>query len=236
MILTIDIGNSGITLGVFDKQNIIKTAWLKADINLSQKDYQLAITKILHQYKFEKCIISSVYDEITDRITNAAEKSFNIKPYILTHNSKCGITLDVDKPESVGADRIANVCAAYQKYSTACIIIDIGTATTFDIVNSKGKFTGGVIMPGIKMQLKALHNYTSKLPLIDFEIPQNYTCKNTKDAILVGVVSGHCKAIEGLIKTYRAELNEPAKVILTGGLAKQIANYIAEKEINSNKT
>jgi type III pantothenate kinase len=141
-------------------------------------------------------------------------------------NINLGIKISTDNPAEVGADRIANAVAVSKKYSGAVIVIDFGTATTFDIINSKNEFLGGVISPGLNTQMKCLKNATSKLPKIEVSISSGAIGHNTTDAILSGVIRGSACMVDGLIEQCEAELGEKATIIATGGYCGLIANYL----------
>ena len=148
------------------------------------------------------------------------------KPLFVSNKINTGIKIITDRPDEVGADRIANAVGAYSQYKTAAIVVDFGTATSFDIINSKGEFLGGVIAPGINLQMKVLNKFTSKLPRIDVAISNNAIGHNTTDAILSGVIRGTACMIDGLVSQCEDELGEKAVIIATGGYSGLISNYL----------
>ena len=243
MFLAIDIGNTNISLGIFKDDVLVNNFSFKYTKHMP-KEYYIDIFKvILDEKDITECAISSVVDEITDVISKAVKKIYNITPLIIDSNSEFGLKIKSKHPEKIGLDRISNACAVKKLYSSKpAIVVDIGTATTFDIINKKGDFIGGIIIPGINTQLKSLAQNTSKLPDIDLkEITSIKKTINTdtKKAILTGVIKGHAHAIEGLIEDCKKELKGKPIVVATGGNAKLVSKYAKENlfdEINSNLT
>lgn len=229
MLLTIDIGNTNIALGIFDNENIIQTFKLASDKELSLDEYEVLLHSLLKSYKINACIIASVADELNLVIKNAIDNVFHINSLLLTCDLNLGVKLKLKNPKEVGADRVANACAAYVLYKKPAIVVDLGTATTFDILDKEGNFLGGVIMPGLSLQLRALNNNTSKLPRINADSVEKAIGNNTVDAMLSGVIRGSACAIEGLIKQCEEELREKAQIIATGGDSKLISNYMSRK-------
>ena len=227
MLLAVDIGNTNITFGVYENDKLIKTYRLISDIN-KYKDYYInSLHNIL--VKPTKCCIVSVVDELSIKIKEACDEYFGIESFLFDTKSLSGVILDVEKPETVGADRIANAYCAYKRYNSACIVVDSGSATTFDIISSDGKFYGGIIMPGLEMQLNSLYEKTSKLPKYEIEEINSVIGRDTKTCILSGVIRGHACAIEGLIKECEKEINEKVTIIATGGLSSLISKYMNRK-------
>lgn len=219
MLLTADIGNSNITLGIFDKDCLIETRRLISNIEIDYES-QLAFLK---DYKITDCAIVSVVDELSQPFKRACDRVLGVESKIYK-SKNIGIKIDLQEPEKVGADRLINAYAAIKKYPLPAIVVDIGTAITFDIVSEKGEFIGGVIMPGLNLQFQALNQYTSKLPLVT-----DYNCEkaigaNTKEAIQSGVIKGTICGIDGLIEQCEFELGEKATVIATGGQCNLISS------------
>ncbi len=227
MLLVIDIGNSNITCGIF-QDGILQTRFcLESDKKLDKLSYEKLIKKYIGTCDIKDCAIASVVDELTERIYCAIQNAYKIKPTMITSD----LCKDISSKniEHVGIDRIANAYAAARIYSSPVIVVDIGTATTFEVVNENSKFIGGFILPGPKMQLKSLYINTSKLP--DISVNDTTDTKfdvniDTKNAILTGVVLGHAYAIDGLIKDCENKLGEKAIVVGTGGGAASIAKLL----------
>ena len=226
MLLTADIGNTSITLGIFEDDALIEEFRLASDKDLSLEEYEVLLKSLFKEYTVNDCIISSVVEELTDKFKSACDSVFGINSAILSTEINTGIKIKIDNPKEAGADRIANAAGAYVLYKHPVIVVDFGTATTFDIVNSKGEFIGGIISLGIMSQLKALNKFTSKLPRADAGISANAIGHNTNDAILSGVIRGTAAMIDGLVEQCEKELGEKAVLVATGGYSGLIANYL----------
>lgn len=231
MLLTADIGNTSITLGLFDGDALIEEFRLASDKDLSQEEYEVLLKTLFRPYKIDGCIIASVVNELNKKFQSSVENVFKIKSIMLTSDSKTGVKVALSNPKEAGADRIANAYGAFMLYNRPCIVVDFGTATSFDIVNQKGEFVGGAIAPGLNLQMKVLNSFTSKLPKIDVAISSKAIGNNTTDAILSGVIRGTAAMIDGLVEQCEQELGEnglPARatLIATGGYSGLIQNYL----------
>ena len=219
MLLVIDIGNTNTSLGIFENNNLIKNFSFSSDIKKTDDEYGIMLLSVLNYnnlaLKIEGAIISSVVPQLSEIFQSAVLKYLNINSIILNYKSKMPVKLSLDNNKEVGADRIANASAVCIKYKLPAIVIDFGTATTFDIVDSGRNFIGGIITPGLKIQAKALSQFTSKLPKLKIEAPKNAIGKDTISAMLSGIVLGHCAMIEGMIKKCEQELGEKATVVAT---------------------
>lgn len=242
MLLVIDIGNTNITLGVFDKEEIVHSWRLATSLSRTEDEYGVFLKNLLKETNLDKTItnavISSVVVQLTERIEIALKKYLNIESFVISHKIKTNITLKTDNPSQIGADRIANACAAAKFYSTPAIVVDFGTATSFDIVNGQNEFVGGIITAGMKIQAEALSSRTSKLPKLNIEAPEHVIGQNTIEAMLSGIVRGHAAMIDGLIKECEKELGEKATIIATGGYSSVISQYLNRKfdDINPDLT
>lgn len=229
MLLTADIGNTNITLGLFEKDEYKNEFRLASDRDLEQIEYENLLKSLFKDYEIDGCVIGSVVTELDEKFQNAIKNVFNLNPVIVSNKIDCGVKIVADEPDEVGADRIANASAAAKTYDGAVIVVDFGTATTFDIVNSKKEFCAGIIIPGLKTQLKSLYDKTSKLPQIEIDFSPCALGQNTKDAILAGVIRGCACAVDGLIEQCEEELGEKVKLIATGGYSGLLANYMKHK-------
>ena len=164
MLLAIDTGNTNITLGIFDGETFKDEFRLPSDRDLSVNEYEILISSLCKDYTIDGCIIGSVVEELNDKIINAIMNKYHIEPIFVSNSINTGIKIKLDNPDEVGADRIANGVGASSLYKTPVIVVDFGTATSFDIVNSKNEFVGGIIAPGLNLQMKTLNRFTSKLP------------------------------------------------------------------------
>lgn len=226
MLLTSDIGNTNITLGLFDNEAFIEELRLASDKDLSQEEYEVLLKTLLKDFKIDGCVIGSVVEELNDKFFNAIKNILGVEPIMLTNKINTGVKIKTDFPDEVGADRIANAVGAYVLYKKPTIVVDFGTATSFDIINQNGEFIGGVIAPGINLQMKVLNKFTSKLPRTDVAISTKAIGSNTTDAILSGVIRGTACMIDGLVEQCEKELGEKAVLIATGGYSGLIANYL----------
>ncbi len=222
MLLVIDIGNTNTNLGVFSNEGILCKSWnIASDIKRFEDEYGMLILSLLQNSNIiehiDGAIISSVVAPLCETYKIALEKYLNISPFILTHKAKLPVKIDLKQPKEAGADRIANASAAAVLYKLPAIVIDLGTATSFDIVDENKNFIGGIIAPGLKIQAKSLSQFTSKLPKLKIEAPQNAIGKDTISAMLSGIVRGHAAMIEGMIEQCEKELGQRATVIATGG-------------------
>lgn len=226
MLLTADIGNTNITLGLFDESALIEEFRLASDKDLSLEEYEVLLKSLFYNFKVDGCIISSVVEELNNKFRSAVKNVFKVEPIFLSAKINTGVKINMPNLDEVGADRIANAAGAYILYKHPVIVIDFGTATTFDIVNPEGEFIGGVIAPGINLQLKTLNKFTSKLPRIDAAISPSAIGNNTVDAILSGVIRGCACMIDGLVEQCEKELGQKAVIVATGGYSNYIAEYM----------
>ena len=233
MLLTIDIGNTNITLGVFDKDNLVQSWRLSTDITRTEDEYGIFIKNLIshteYSQEIDNVVIASVVVQLTEKIEKALIKYLNITPFIITHKIKTNFAIKTDIPSQVGADRLANAAAVKELYKLPAIVVDFGTATSFDVVNGKSEFIGGIIAAGMKIQAEALSLKTSKLPKLNIEASKNVIGRNTIDAMLSGIVRGHSSMIDGLIKECEKELGEKATIIATGGYSSVISDYLNRK-------
>lgn len=227
MLLTLDIGNTSITLGIFDGKRFVKELRLPSDRDMSKNEYEEIISSLLENFEITGCVIGSVVEELTDKVSGAIQNIFNIKPLIVSDLIETGVKICTDCPSQVGADRIANAVAVSDNYKLPVIVIDFGTATSFDVVNSKGEFIGGVIALGLNTQMKSLNKFTSKLPKTEVAISSRAIGSNTTDAILSGVIRGTACMIDGMVKQCEKELGMKATIVATGGYSGLIANYLS---------
>ena len=226
MFLAIDIGNTNITFGVFQKNSLVYKDKVLINKSLSLEDYEILFKNKLSMYKIKSCVIGSVVSELNIIIKKVCDNIFNIDSYIINRDSFIDIKVDVKEPLLVGLDRIANAVIAKNKYTLPVIVIDIGTAITFDIVSKEGNFIGGVIMPGINTQLNSLYENTSALPKIEVINPVKAIGDSTENAMLSGVVLGTSAAIDGLTAKCEKELGVRATLILTGGGCDFVLNHL----------
>ena len=232
MLIVVDIGNTNTTLGIFEGDKLVNTFAFSSDIKKTEDEYGIMLLTILKHgnvaSKIEGAMVSSVVPQLCEIYKNAIKKYLNIDALNLSYKSKMPINLLLNNNKEIGADRIANASAVCYKYKLPAIVIDFGTATTFDIVDENKNFIGGIIAPGLKIQAKSLSQFTSKLPKLKIEAPKSAIGKDTISAMLSGIVLGHGAMIEGMIKKCEEELNKSATIVVTGGYS----SILFEKEEN----
>ncbi len=228
MLLVIDVGNSNIVLGVYDGSLFIRSWRLSTDKSRTSDEYAVLLHSLFEQAGLEFAtvkgtIISSVVPALTGIMEAISRDFFNLPPYVVGPGIKTGMPIHYDNPREVGADRIVNAVAGYEKHHCPLVIIDFGTATTFDYVNGKGEYCGGAIAPGLAISLEALFQRASKLPRIDIVKPPHIIAKNTINSMQAGIFFGYVGLVDGIVERIRAETDENFHVIATGGLASLIA-------------
>ncbi len=233
MLLVIDIGNTNIVLGVYDENHLIDSWRLGTKKGRTCDEYGILIKEILgfssiECKKIKSAIISSVVPPLESTILQMAIKYFNIEPLIVGPGVKTGMPILYENPKEVGADRIVNSVAAFRKHNKPLIVVDFGTATTFDLVSKKGEYVGGVIAPGIGISVEALFQRASKLPRVDLIRPDKVVGKNTVNSIQSGIIYGYVGLVDGIVRKMKKEVKDIAMVIATGGFAKLIARESAE--------
>jgi len=228
MLLAIDIGNTTIMAGIF-KGDKIKTYWrLFTNLNKTDSEYAIDFDNMFRLRKIKvsslkEAIISSVVPPLTSVYKNFLEKDFNIKTIILDSNLNIGINILYENPKEVGSDRIANAIGAIELYGKPIIIVDFGTATTFDVVSKEGDYLGGLISSGIEISADALFRRTAKLPRISIQKPKNVIAKTTVESIQSGLYHGYVGQVDHIIEKIWKELRYKTKVVATGGLANMIS-------------
>ncbi len=216
-ILALDIGNTNASIGVYTNDKLSQIWRISSDIKRTEDEYGILLSSFLKDIKVEGAIISSVVPKLAQTYKEALNKYIGIDAINLSYKSKMPINLALDNNKEIGADRIANATAVKIKYKLPAIVIDFGTATTFDIVDKDSNFVGGIIAPGLEIQAKALSQFTSKLPKLKIEPAKSAIGKDTISAMLSGIVLGHKCMIEGMIKQCENELGSNATVVATGG-------------------
>lgn len=227
MLLAIDIGNTNVTLGAYDDTALAFTARLATDGRMTADQYAIEIKNVLSLHgleyqNIEDCVIASVVPTVGNAISRAVSMLCDIVPLELGPGIKTGLNIKIDNPAQLGADLVAGAVGAISEYTLPCIVIDMGTATTISVINSKGQFLGGAIAAGVRLTLKALSENTSQLPSINISAPNSVIGKNTVDCMRSGLVFGAAAMIDGLIEKMTLELDEIPTIVATGGLSKEI--------------
>jgi type III pantothenate kinase len=228
MLLVIDVGNSNIVLGVYDGAQLMRSWRLSTDKSRTSDEYAVLLHSLFDQAGLgfsgvKAAIISSVVPPLTGVMESISHDFFNLTPYVVGPGIKTGMPIHYDNPREVGADRIVNAVAGFEKHKCPLVIVDFGTATTFDYVNGKGEYCGGAIAPGLAISVEALFQRASKLPRIDIIKPPHVIAKNTVNSMQAGIFFGYVGLVDGIVEHIRAESHESFRVIATGGLASLIA-------------
>jgi type III pantothenate kinase len=228
MLLVIDVGNSNTVVGVFDGEKLVQNWRVRTVANHTVDEYGMLIYSLYKSSKISAksirdIIISCVVPPMLNILEPLCEKYFHIKPLIVEPGIKTGMPIHYDNPREVGADRIVNAVAAFEKYRTDLIIVDFGTATTFDYVSAKGEYMGGCIAPGIVISSEALFEKASKLPRVEIKKPKTLIAKDTISSMQAGIIFGYAGLVDGIVGRMKAEAQSNPKVVATGGLASVIA-------------
>ncbi len=226
MNLVFDIGNTNIKIGIFHNDELVDSLRINATSNKTSDEYWVLLRDMMaaKNIKVDQvagAIISSVNPNLNYTIEHMISANFNVKPLFVGAGIKTGIAVKYDNPKEVGSDRIVGAVAAYNKYGGPCIVIDCGTATSFNVVSEKGEFLGGAISFGLKTASDSLWNAAAKLPKIELLVPPAVVNKTTISNMQSGIMYGYIGIIESLVKRIKAEIGE-AKVIATGGLSETI--------------
>ena len=230
MILAIDMGNTNIVIGCVDEEKVLFEERLATDLSKTELEYVVIFKTVLELYGIEKekvtgAIISSVVPQLVNIIKSAVYKLIKVEPMVVGPGVKTGLNILMDEPRRVGSDLIVDAVAAINNYGTPLIVIDMGTATTMSVIDRKGNYIGGVIMPGIKVSVDSLVSRTAQLQRISLDAPDKVIGKNTINCMKSGVIYGNASCIDGMIDRLAEEMGEglsDIKVVATGGLARVI--------------
>lgn len=228
MILAIDVGNTNIVLGVYHQGDLIANWRMTTSNNRTADETGIFIHSLfrssgIDSKELDDVIIGSVVPNIMYSLTHGIRKYFKIDPMVVGAGMKTGINLRMENPKQLGADRLINMVAAHEIYGGAAIVIDYGTATTFDAINAKGEFITGIIAPGIQICADAIYQRAAQLPKVEIKKPNSLIVRNTIGSLQAGIVLGKVGETVYIIEELKKVLNEPnVKVIATGGLARII--------------
>lgn len=230
MLLTIDIGNTNITLGAYDGNVLSFTARLATQVTKTDDQYAVDIKNLLSLYDIspldiEDAIVSSVVPAVGKSISNAISKLCHIVPLRLGPGVKTGLNIKIDNPAQLGADLVAGAVGAIDSYTMPCVVIDMGTASTLSVLDKNGTFLGGIIAAGVRLTLKALAENTAQLTSIPIEAPKSVIGANTVECMQSGLVFGAAAMIDGLLDKIIEELGEVPTIVATGGLSKEIITH-----------
>jgi type III pantothenate kinase len=225
MLFCIDIGNTNIVLGITDQDRVLNHWRVRTERDMTADELGILVTNLFRTSKIrmddvKNVVISCVVPPLLNTAEDFSRRYFHVEPLIVGPGIRVGMPILYDNPKEVGADRIVNSVAAYERYRTALIVVDFGTATTFDVVSKEGAYLGGAIAPGVIISCEALFQKASKLPRVEiFAKPKNVIGKDTISSMNVGIVYGYAGLVDGIVKRIKSEMGQEMKVIATGGLA-----------------
>lgn len=229
MLLAIDVGNTNTVLGVYDGKKLLAHWRMETSARRTYDEYGIFVRQLC-QYgsidpdKVTAVAVSSVVPPLQFNLERMSERYFKARPMFVGPGVKTGMPILYDNPREVGADRIVNSVAAFEKHHTGLIVVDFGTATTFDAVSPKGEYLGGAICPGINIAMEALFQNASKLPRVEFARPPHVVGRNTVHSMQSGLVYGYVGMVDGICERMQEELGFPVRVVATGGLAPLVAS------------
>lgn len=232
LLLTIDVGNTQTVVGVYAENTLKLNRRISTHPRKTSDEWSLVISELMTLNgdsinKLDSAVISSVVPEATQALETMCMKTLQIEPMIVGHNLQAGIKILNANPSEVGADRIVNAAAAYRFYGGPAIVVDFGTATTFDVISAAGEYLGGAISPGIEISLDALFSHAARLSEIELESPERVIGRDTTESLQSGIVFGYAGQVDTLVRKIAVELDEgldKIKVIATGGLAETVVN------------
>ena len=229
MLLVIDAGNSNLTLGVFRGAELLAQWRLVTNRDQSAAQYGLEIRELFEQAgvegkNIEGIAIASVVPQLDHALAEIAANEFGVTPLFVDHTTDTGLKILYDTPAELGADRIVDAAAALAKYGAPCIVVDFGTATSFNAVNGAHEYLGGVIAPGVMISAEALFSRTAKLPRVEIKRPDKVIATSTRGAMQSGLYHGYAGLVDGILEKMIAEMGSQPRVIATGGLAAVIAS------------
>ncbi len=236
MLLVVDVGNTHTVLGVYEEEKLLHHWRVWTDQQKTSDEYGILIRNLydgshLSSREVDAIVVSSVVPPLTPTIVDLCMRYFRITPLVVGPGVKTGISIKMDNPKEVGADRIVNAVAAFAKHRKACIVLDFGTATTFDYISPGGDYMGGVIAPGASISAEALFRQASKLPRVEIVKPSTVIGKNTVAAMQSGIFYGYLSLVEGIIDRIRKEVRTDPIVVATGGLAVAIAGESSKIQV-----
>ncbi len=228
MLLALDVGNTNVTIGAFENSTLVSHWRLRTVHERTVDEWGILLRNLLALARLESraidgIIVSSVVPPLDSSLAWASEQYFHLEPLFVTSSTDTGLKICYDNPAEVGADRLVNGAAAFHKYGGPCIIVDLGTAVTFDAISANAEYLGGVIAAGIGISIEALFAKTARLPLVDFRAPAKLIGTNTVASMQSGLYYGALSMIDGLIERMIAELGAQTRVVATGGQAGLIA-------------
>jgi len=228
MLLVVDVGNTNISFGVFAERALLHHVRCESARSRTADEYAVLVTQMLKlrgldPAGIDSAIIASVVPPLTDTMVELGRRAFGREALVVGPGIKTGMAILYENPREVGADRIVNAVAAYEWAREGVIVVDFGTATTFDCVTPKGEYLGGVIAPGVEISAEALFSRAARLSRVEIALPPKVVGRNPVHSMQSGIVYGYAALVEGVIARIRRELGVPCRVVATGGLARLIA-------------
>jgi type III pantothenate kinase len=229
MLLALDVGNTNITIGVFQGRQLTGRWRLRTIAEQTPDEWGILLRNLfslssLDLAQVHGVVISSVVPAVDQPLTAMAALYFDRQPMFVTPATNCGIKVFYDNPREVGADRLVNAVAGFEKYGGPCVLVDLGTTINFDVVSRNAEFLGGLIAPGIGMSINGLFARTARLPMVDFRAPEKLIGSNTVGSIQSGLYYGFIGLIDGIVERIATELGPDTKAIATGGQGQLIAD------------
>jgi type III pantothenate kinase len=230
MLLVVDLGNTNVVLGLYDGEKLVQTFRVATVRSRTEDEYAVLLQQLLSLRNLSArsvtaAIIASVVPQLTEVMLSAIRQAVGREPLLVGPGVKTGMPVLYDNPQDVGADRIVDAVAAYARFQSGVIIVDFGTATTFNCVSPKGEYLGGVIVPGVKVSLEGLMQSAAKLRPVELTAPPQVLGRNTTHAIQSGAIHGYAAMVDGLVEKLQQELGFPCRVIATGGLSSLIGKH-----------
>ncbi len=228
MLLVIDVGNTNAVLGMYRGEELVRSWRITTDKSRTVDEYAMMVHELfrlsdIHFKDIEDVIISCVVPPLLNTLEELCREYFHLRPYVVGPGIRTGMPIHYDNPKEVGADRIVNAVAAHERSRRSLIVVDFGTATTFDAISSRGEYLGGAIAPGINISAEALFERASKLPRVEFTRPPQAIAKNTVNSIQAGLFFGYVGLVDGIVNQMKEEAGDDPLVMATGGLAGIIA-------------
>jgi type III pantothenate kinase len=230
MLLVVDVGNTNTVLGLYRGEELVRSWRLTTDKSRTADEWAMVIHELfslseLHFPDIGDVIISCVVPPLLNTLEELCGTYFKLKPYVVGPGIKTGMPIQYDNPREVGADRIVNAVAAYDKHRSSLIVVDFGTATTFDYLSARGEYQGGAIAPGLAISAEALYERASKLPRVEIVCPPQVIAKNTVNSMQSGLFYGYVGLVDGIVSRMKQEAKEAPFVVATGGLASLVAPH-----------
>lgn len=236
MLLAVDVGNTNIVVGLFAGEELVADWRVATNSHTMPDEYAVLLSGLLgyqglDMAQIDAAIIASVVPKVTANFMELAEKYMKVEALVVGPSIKTGVKIGIENPKEVGADRVVNSLAAFRLYGAPAIVVDLGTATTFDAISVEGVYMGGAIAPGILTSVEALSRQTARLPRVDMVTPAHAIGRDTLTAMQSGIILGHAAMVDGMVRRIAAEMEGEPRVIATGGLCTVIAAEVPRIQV-----